>query len=763
MTVASPDSDAATAVNAVLDVGGMTCGACAARIEKRLNRLDGVEAVVNYATERAAVTLTGGATVEAVVADIDAAGFTAAVPRARGRQAGGEIRSDGRVRGLRRRLFVALALAMPLMDGSLAFTLFPQTRFTGWQFVMAILAAPVVTWCAWPFYTAAFNAARHRTTTMDTLVSLGILAATGFSLYSMFWSSSQTEPLLYFDVAAGVVLFLLAGRYFEASSKLKAGHDLRALAAVAASDARLLDDLGHEHRIPADQLRAGDVFVVRAGDTVPTDGVVKRGRATIDCSVMTGEAIPAEAAADDPVTGGTTCVGGHLVVTATAVGADTQLATMLRLVEDAQNQKAAAQRVADRISAVFVPVVLGIAAATAIAWWAAGAQPQTAVNAALSVLIIACPCALGLATPTALMVASGTAARVGVFFKGLHALETSRRVDTVVLDKTGTLTSANMKVAGIAAIPGHGERQILDLAAAIEQLSEHPVARAIANAAGSVTDAVEPGSFATLPGLGASGQVGNRAVTVGRELLHSNDGRHIPAFLESSARSWEGTGATVAFVAVDDQVLGAIAIRDTVRDEAAAAIADLHQLGLKTVLLTGDSWPAANAVAKELSIDSVIAQALPDQKAEAITDLRLRGRTIAMVGDGINDAAALATADLGIAVGSGTDIAMETADIIIAREDLRLIGAAVLLAQRTNRTIRTNLIWAFGYNVAAIPLAAFGLLNPLISGAAMAASSALVVWNSSRLRHIAPRRFRSATALRRFLKRLTTRKEVSHG
>ncbi|MGB3675699.1 MAG: cation-translocating P-type ATPase [Candidatus Nanopelagicales bacterium] len=721
----------------LFDVEGMTCGACSARIERKLNKVDGVTAVVNYATGRASVTLVGDATSDDVVAAVNATGYAASLTQADlPAQAHKDDQAARHARSLKRRLFVALALFMPLSDGSLYFSLYPHVRFDGWEWVMLALAMPVVTWAAWPFYRGAWNAARHRTTTMDTLVSLGIISATVWSLYSMFSATgTYNQVALYFDVAVGVTTFLLAGRYFEARSKMRAGDALADLAAVGAHHASLVDELGVEHQIPAAALRVGDRFVVRPGETVATDGTVVTGSGLINMSAMTGESVPVDIEVGSAAIGGTIVADGYLTIEATRVGSDTQLAQMLRLVEDAQNEKAGAQRLADRISSIFVPIVMAISLVTLLVWLLVGAEFPTALNAALSVLIIACPCALGLATPTAMMVASGRAAKMGIFFKDYDALEASRRIDTIVLDKTGTLTEGNLTVVACEPVDGTSRAQLLALAGAVEQASEHLVGRAIANQADAeLGTLVEVSDFTALAGLGVQGVVEGRVVSAGRLKLFEDAGSDLPDTLVQTCARLESSGQTVVVVGVDGRAIGAIGLADVIRPSAKQAIADFKTLGLRCVLLTGDNATTAQAVADEVGIDEVYAAAMPDEKSARIAQLRKEGRVVAMVGDGINDAPALAKADLGIAVGSGTDAAINAAAVIIMRDDLRVTGAAIALSRRTIETIRTNLIWAFGYNVAAIPLAAFGLLNPLISGAAMALSSAFVVWNSLRLR-----------------------------
>jgi len=727
-------------------IGGMTCGACAARIERRLNLLDGVEARVNYASERATAVFPVDVPVERLIAEVAAAGYSAALPPQATDDAEGETEDiDGRVRALRRRLFVAALLFMPLCDTSIAFSVSPNLRFTGWQWLMIALAAPVVTWAAWPFYQAAVRAARHRMSTMDTLVSLGIVASTVWSLYAMFWRDTSRVPqsilfmlahrsagAIYLDVAAGVTTFVLAGRYFEAWSRQRSGNALRALAAVGAKDVAVIDQLGFERRRPVAGLGVGDRFIVRPGETIATDGEVVFGQSAVDRSLLTGESQPLDVVVGDLVVGGTVSTSGRLIVRATKVGGDTQLAQMLRLVEHAQNEKAAVQRLADRVCNVFVPVVLLIALATLATWLLLGYSALVAFTAALAVLVIACPCALGLATPAALYVAAGEGAQAGIFFKGYRALEASKQIDTVVLDKTGTVTTGKMTVTDVAAAPGHDDRTLLRWAGALEQASEHPVARAIAARAledlGTLPEVL---SFATRPGLGAEGTVEGHRITIGR--LTADSGAS-PA--TERCAEWERLGRTAVLVCCDGVAVGSIAVADTVRPSAAPAVRQLQQLGLRCVLMTGDNEVTAGAVAASLGITEVVAGALPADKVSVIRRLQAEGRSVAMVGDGVNDGPALVAADLGLAVGSGTDVAINAADLIVVRDDLRAVATAIDLSRRTLRTIHGNLTWACAYNLAAIPLAAFGLLNPLIAAAAMALSSGFVVWNSARLRRV---------------------------
>ena len=727
----------------------MTCGACAALIQRRLNGIEGVEATVNYATERARVVLPASTTVKTLVETVESAGYTAEL--ADDGSVDEDEGDDRRVHYVGRRLLVSALLFMPLCDLSLIFSLIPVVRFPHWQWLMVLLASPVLTWAAWPFYRAALRAARHGMSTMDTLVSLGILAATGWSLYAMFCqdSSREAEPAvdmifrhnggsIYLDVAVGVTTFLLAGRYFEAWSRRRTGNALRSLAAVGAKDVAVIDASGEERRVPIDTLAVADHFIVRPGETVATDGEVVSGAAGIDHSMMTGESMPLDVVPGDQVIGGTIVVGGRLIVRATNIGGDTQLAHMIRLVEDAQNEKADVQRLADRIAGYFVPVVLVMAAVTLTGWLLAGGSKEEAFSAALSVLIIACPCALGLATPTALLVATGRGAGLGIFFKGYQALEASQQVDTVVLDKTGTITEGNVAVADVLPAPGITRSDLLRFTGALEQASEHLVARAITTLAldelGVLPVVAE---FEALPGLGARGVVDNRQVVIGRLELLGISHSEVPEFLADRCEEWEVARTTTVFASRDGQVIGAFALADAVRPTAMEAVREIQALGLHCILLTGDNEITARAVATSIGISDVIAGALPADKVELIRRLQAEGHAVAMVGDGVNDGPALACADLGLAVGSGTDVAINAADLIIVRDDLRVVATAIDLARQTLKTIRANLAWAFGYNVAAIPLAACGLLNPLIAGAAMAFSSSFVVWNSARLRHFA--------------------------
>jgi cation-transporting P-type ATPase A/B/Cu+-exporting ATPase len=734
-------------VKVTLLIGGMTCGACATRIERKLNSLEGVEAQVNLASERATISAPAEMTIDQLVGQVETIGFTASRPEEVAEADQQDAAIDRRVRTLGIRLAVTALLFMPLCDCSIAFWLVPSIRFPHWQLLLLVLAAPVVTWAAWPFYQAAVRNARHHTTTMDTLVSLGIVSATAWSVYAMFWRDTghaaqsaffviahRSGGAIYLDVAAGVTLFLLAGRYFEATSKRRTGNALRSLAAIGAKEAAVIGVDGVERRVPSALLQVGDRFVVRPGETIATDGTVVSGCSTVDRSVITGESTPLDVEVGDPVVGGTVSVGGFLEIEATEVGADTQLAQMIRLVEEAQNQKAGIQRLADRIAAIFVPAVIVSALLTLIGWLVFGGSSEQAWNAALSVLIIACPCALGLATPAALHVASGQGALLGIFFKGYQSFEVSNQIDTVLLDKTGTVTLGRMDVVDMVGVAGIDQRTLLKLAGSLEQGSEHLVGRAIASRARRDIGELAPvAEFVALSGLGARGIVDGHQVSIGRPELFA-DIAPVPAELKDCCAGWERTGRTTVLISRDHTMIGAMALADTVHPTAGAAVRQLSVLGLRTILITGDNEPTARAVGASIGVDDVIAGALPADKVAAIKRLQQEGHSVAMVGDGVNDGPALASADLGLAVGSGTDVAINAADLIVLRDDLRVVPTAIMLARRTIKTIRSNLVWAFAYNVAAIPLAACGLLNPLIAAAAMALSSGFVVWNSSRIR-----------------------------
>jgi len=749
---ATPVPSATPAASRQIDLAieGMTCAACAVRVEKKLNKLSDVTATVNYATAAARVTLPAALPVRALTAAVASAGYAAretGAPEAAGEPAPEEGAAARDFAYLRRRLIVALVFFVPLTDLSLLLSLVPADRFAGWQLALVACAAPVALWAAWPFHRAALKNARHGGASMDTLVSLGILAASGWSVYAMFFldRGPATEGVLrqlthgsgggiYLEVAASVTTFLLAGRLYEARARRTAGAAMRELAAAGATDVCLLETDGTERRIPAGQLRPGDMFVVRPGETIAADGEVLFGQTAVDRSMMTGESVPAEAGVGDGVTGGTIALAGRLVVRAVKVGADTQLAQLIRLVEQAQAEKAAIQRLADRISGVFVPAVLAAAALTLAGWLLAGSPAGHAVSAGLAVLIIACPCALGLATPAALVAATGRGARLGIFIKGYQALESSRLVDTVLLDKTGTVTTGRMSLAGVCTVGRTGRDDLLRYIGAVEQASEHAVAAAVCEAAQAEAGPLPPAEgFRALPGLGASGTVEGHQVLIGRAALFAGRGLAVPPELAAACAGWEEAGRTAVLAGWDGTVRGAFAVTDTVKPSAAAAIAELRDLGLRPILLTGDNEATARAVAAVTGIGEVIAGTLPAGKADVIRELRARGHAVAMVGDGVNDAPALATADLGLALGSGTDVAMSAADLILLRDDLGAVADAIRLARGTFRTIRRNLAWAFGYNLAALPLAALGFLNPILASAAMTLSSVFVVWNSLRL------------------------------
>ncbi|WP_448628738.1 heavy metal translocating P-type ATPase [Geodermatophilus sp. URMC 64] len=722
----------------------MTCASCAARIEKKLNRLDGVTATVNYATEKARVSYADGVTTDDLIATVERTGYTAALPAPPEPDA--PPAEDDPVRPLRTRLLVSTVLSVPVI----AMAMVPALQFEYWQWLSLTLAAPVVVWGGLPFHRAAWTNLRHGAATMDTLVSLGTLAAFAWSLYALFWGSAgspgMTHPFeltvertdggatIYLEAAAGVTAFLLAGRYAEARSKRRAGAALRALLEMGAKEVSVLRE-GTERRIPVEQLAVGEEFVVRPGEKIAADGEVTEGSSAVDASMLTGESVPAEVGPGDPVAGATVNASGRLVVRATRVGSETQLAQMARLVEEAQNGKAEVQRLADRISGVFVPVVLALAVATLGFWIGAGAGLSAAFTAAVAVLIIACPCALGLATPTALMVGTGRGAQLGILIKGPEVLESTRRVDTVVLDKTGTVTTGRMTLQDVVPAPGEDAGELLRVAGALEAASEHPIAQAVARAAAErgLLPAVE--GFANREGLGVQGRVEGRAVLVGRPRLLTEP---LPEVLDAVRRDAEAAGRTAIAVAWDGAARGVLVVADAVKPTSATAVRQLRDLGLRPVLLTGDNQAAARSVAAAVGIDEVIAEVLPKDKVDVVRRLQAEGRTVAMVGDGVNDAAALAQADLGLAMGTGTDVAIEASDLTLVRGDLRAAADAIRLSRRTLTTIKGNLFWAFAYNVAALPLAAAGLLNPMIAGAAMAFSSVFVVTNSLRLRGFAP-------------------------
>ncbi|MFF5757442.1 heavy metal translocating P-type ATPase [Streptomyces longwoodensis] len=748
-----PGTAPAPAAEVELSIGGMTCASCAARIEKKLNRMDGVTATVNYATEKAKVSFLEGVEVADLIATVEKTGYTAEEPpppaaTADEREGEGETApaADGELLSLRQRLYVSLVLTVPVV----LMAMVPALQFDNWQWLSLTLAAPVVVWGAFPFHRAAWTNARHGAATMDTLVSIGTLAALGWSVWALFWghagmpgmrhafeftvSRTDGSSSIYLEAAAGVTTFILAGRYLEAKSKRKAGAALRALMELGVKDVSVLRG-GKEVRIPVAQLAVGDRFVVRPGEKVATDGTVVEGASAVDSSMLTGESVPVDVTVGDAVTGATVNAGGRLVVEATRIGADTQLARMAKLVEDAQNGKAEVQRLADRISGIFVPVVIFIAVATFGVWLGATGDTVSAFTAAIAVLIIACPCALGLATPTALMVGTGRGAQLGILIKGPEVLESTRRVDTVVLDKTGTVTTGRMQLQDVFTAPGVDEGELLRLAGALEHASEHPIAQAIAAGAAEQAGSLPvPENFENIAGLGVQGVVDGHAVLVGREKLLAEWVIELPRELAEAKAAAEAEGRTAVAVAWDGEARGVLTVADAIKETSAEAVAELRRLGLKPVLLTGDNQLVAESVARAVGIDEVIAEVLPEDKVDVVKRLQGEGRTVAMVGDGVNDAAALATADLGLAMGTGTDAAIEAGDLTLVRGDLRVAADAIRLSRRTLATIKGNLFWAFGYNVAALPLAAFGLLNPMIAGAAMAFSSVFVVTNSLRLR-----------------------------
>ncbi len=740
-----------------LSIGGMTCASCAARIEKKLNRMDGVEATVNYATEKAHVSYTGDVRVADLIATVVKTGYTAEEPppppapeadaaTAGARTEDGAAAPDPVLAALRRRLLVCVTLSLPVV----LLAMIPALQFDNWQWLSLTLAAPVVIWGGLPFHRAAWTNARHGAATMDTLVSVGTLAAFTWSLWALFFghagmpgmrhgfdftvSRTDGSSAIYLEVAAGVVSFILLGRYLEARSKRKAGAALRALMELGAKDVVVLR-AGQEVRIPVGALAVGDRFVVRPGEKIATDGTVVEGSSAVDAAMLTGESVPVDVTVGDSVTGATVNTSGRLVVEATRIGADTQLARMAKMVEDAQNGKAEVQRLADQISGIFVPVVLALALGTWITWLLITDDPTAAFTAAVAVLIIACPCALGLATPTALMVGTGRGAQLGILIKGPEVLESTRRVDTVVLDKTGTVTTGRMTLDGVFTAAGVDERELLRLAGSLEHASEHPIARAVATGAAQRAGALPvPESFENVAGLGVQGVVDGHAVLVGRERLLADWSIELPATLAEAKAAAEAAGSTAVLVAWDGAARGVLTVADAVKGTSAEAVARLRALGLTPVLLTGDHRAVAETVAREVGIDEVIAEVLPQDKVDVVRRLQAQGRTVAMVGDGVNDAAALAQADLGLAMGTGTDAAIEAGDLTLVRGDLRVAADAIRLSRRTLATIKGNLFWAFGYNVAALPLAAAGLLNPMIAGAAMAFSSVFVVTNSLRLR-----------------------------
>jgi len=738
-----------------LDIGGMTCATCAARIEKRLNKLEGVTASVNYSTEKARIISTNESlTTEDFIAQIEGAGYTAKArqPAARAdTSASGDSLSaeeDEPTRVLRLRLVISAVLSLPV----LLFTMAPASQFDGWQWLSLTLTAPVVVWGAWPFHRAAWSNLRHAIATMDTLISVGTLAAFGWSLYALFLGSAGELSMrhgfsitpqrgmgssqIYLEVASALTVFILAGRYFEALAKRRSGAALHALMELGAKDVAVIRD-GVESRIPVELLVVGDLFVIRPGEKIATDGIIEEGTSAIDASLVTGEPVPVEVGPGDVVIGATLNAGGRLVVRATRVGADTALAQIALLVENAQTGKAQIQRLADRVSGIFVPVVIVLSAMT-LGFWLTAASTDNATmafTAAVAVLIIACPCALGLATPTALMVGTGRGAQLGILIKGPEVLESTRKVDTIVLDKTGTVTTGRMEFVDVVATSHATTDEVLYFAGSLEDASEHPIARAISAGVRKrniTLGAVE--SFGNTEGLGVQGVVDGRSVIVGRQRFLEEWSLRLDDELVTARDTSEAAGQTPVFVGWDGVVRGMLVVADAIKDTSAEAVAALRGLGLHPVLLTGDNARAANAVASQLGIDEVIAEVLPADKVEVIRRLQAEGRVVAMVGDGVNDAAALAQADLGLAMGTGTDVAIEASDLTLVRGDLRTAADAIRLSRRTLATIKGNLFWAFAYNIAALPLAASGLLNPMLAGAAMAFSSVFVVSNSLRLR-----------------------------
>jgi P-type Cu+ transporter len=728
-----------------LPIIGMTCASCANRIERKLNKLDGVEATVNYATEKASVEFDPQVVEpEQLVAAVESAGYQAALPTSEITTTSDDEADE--TAPLRQRLIVSAALALPV----LVLSVVPALQFDNWQWLVLQFASPVVLWGAWPLHRAAWQNLKHATATMDTLISVGVLAAFGWSLYALFLGDAGmtgmkmtfdlvTDPSegsgqIYLEVAAVVVVFILAGRYFEARAKRRAGAALHALLELGAKVVTRLDDDGREQRVPIEQLRVGDRFVVRPGEKVATDGDVEEGRSAVDMSMLTGESIPVEVGPGDQVAGATINAGGRLVVRATKVGADTALAQIARLVTEAQSGKAPVQRLADRVSGVFVPIVIGLSVATLGYWLGTGADAAAAFTAAVAVLIIACPCALGLATPTALLVGTGRGAQLGLLIKGPEILESTRRVDTIVLDKTGTVTTGKMSLVDVVAAEGENRDEVLRIAGTVEHGSEHPIARAIADAAARESELAALDGFTNREGLGVEGVVDGHGVQVGRPSLMAEWSLRVPDALDAARRDAEAQGRTAVLAAWDGAVRGLLVVADTVKPTSAEAIASLRALGLAPVLLTGDNETTARAVAAEVGIDEVIAEVLPADKAGVIRRLQDDGNVVAMVGDGVNDAPALAQGDLGLSIGTGTDVAIEASDLTLVSGDLRAAADAIRLSRATLRTIKQNLAWAFGYNIAALPLAALGLLNPLIAGAAMGFSSVSVVANALRLR-----------------------------
>ncbi|MFX0539609.1 heavy metal translocating P-type ATPase [Ornithinimicrobium sp. Y1847] len=738
-----------------LSIGGMTCASCANRIEKKLNKLEGINASVNYATEKASITAPEGYDTQLLISEVEKTGYTAQLPIPKGDKpsdsAEDESGEDAEIRVLKQRLIGAALLSVPVI----AMAMIPALQFDYWGFASLVLAAPVVVWAGWPFHKAAWANLKHGAATMDTLISVGTTSALIWSIIALFFGTagqpgvvhpfeftiSRSDGLghIYLEVGAGVITFILLGRYFEKRSKRQAGAALRALLELGAKEVSILrdgpDGKKIEERVSIEELTVGDEFVVRPGEKIATDGTITSGSSAIDASMLTGESVPVEVAEGDNVTGATVNAGGRLVVKATRIGSDTQLAQMAKMVEDAQSGKAEIQRLADRVSSVFVPVAIAVAVATLGAWLGAGFPVSAAFTATVAVLIIACPCALGLATPTALLVGTGRGAQMGVLIKGPEVLESTKRVDTIVLDKTGTVTTGKMTLTDVTAAVGVDRDRLLRLAGGLEDYSEHPIARAIAaGATAQVGELPAPESFENIEGKGVQGVVDGHAVVAGREALLTDWSMRLDEDLKSAKQTAESEGKTAIAVGWDGQARGVLVVSDQIKPTSAQAIAQFKELGLTPVLLTGDNQTVAEQVAAEVGITEVIAEVLPKDKVDVVARLQDQGKVVAMVGDGVNDAPALAQADLGLAMGTGTDVAIEAADITLVRGDLRAAADAIRLSRKTLRTIKQNLFWAFGYNTIAIPIAAFGLLNPMLAGAAMAFSSVSVVANSLRLR-----------------------------
>ena len=736
-----------------LEIGGMTCASCALRIEKKLNKLDGVEASVNYATEKAKVVAPADFDPQLLIAEVEKTGYSAVLPKPKVTSRSGvavtseDEAPDFELISLRHRLIGSIVLSVPVI----LMAMIPALQFEYWQWASLALAAPVIVWAAWPFHRAAWTNLKHGTATMDTLVSIGTGAAFLWSLYALFFGTAGVPGMthafelsvsptdgagnIYLEVAAGVTMFILAGRYFEKRSKRQAGAALRALLELGAKDVAVMQN-GAEVRIPIEQLAVGDEFIVRPGEKIATDGVIVSGMSAIDASMLTGESVPVEAGPGDAVTGATVNASGRIVVRAARVGTDTQLAQMAQLVEDAQSGKADVQRLADQVSGIFVPIAIAIAVVTLGAWLGAGFPVASAFTAAVAVLIIACPCALGLATPTALLVGTGRGAQLGILIKGPEILESTRKVDTIVLDKTGTVTTGKMTLIDAIPAAGTSREDLLRLAGAIEDASEHPIAQAIAKGATEELDIVLPtvDGFRNVEGKGVTGIVDGHAVLVGRQSLLDDWAVAPDSELTTAKAVAEQQGRTSVLVAWDGEIRGLITVADRVKPSSAEAIRQFLALGLTPILLTGDNETVARQIAAEVGIERVIAEVLPSDKADIIRSLQAEGRVVAMVGDGVNDAAALAQADLGLAMGTGTDAAIEASDITLVRGDLRSAADAIRLSRRTLGTIKGNLFRAFANNVAANPMAALGHVNPMLAGAAMAFSSVFVVGNSLRLR-----------------------------